>query len=111
MGRDGRRMVADEAGEEAGDATAQDLVGHGSANPSPGPNPATAFLVNKVLLEHCQPIQVRIVCGWLSCYNIDQSSERSRGRKYLLSDPLRKSVDLCFPPYESILKQCRLLWV
>ena len=45
-------MVADEAGEEAGDATAQDLVGHGSANPSPGPNPATAFPVNKVLLEH-----------------------------------------------------------
>ena len=42
MGRDGRRMVADEAGEEAGDATAQDLVGHGSAKPSPGPNPATA---------------------------------------------------------------------
>ena len=52
MDRDRRRMVGDEAGEEAGDATAQDLVGQGSANPSRGQTQPTAFLVNKVLLEH-----------------------------------------------------------
>ena len=50
MDRDRRRMVGDEAGEEAGDATAQDLVGQGSANPSRGQTQPTAFLVNKVLL-------------------------------------------------------------
>ena len=36
LGRDRRRMVGDEAGEEAGDSIVQDLVGHGSANSSPG---------------------------------------------------------------------------
>lgn len=45
-------MVGDEAGEGAGDATAQDPVGQGSANPSWGQTQPTAFLVNKVLLEH-----------------------------------------------------------
>lgn len=92
--------MADEVREEAGDATAQDLVGHGSANPSPGPNPATAFR-NKVLLEHCH-VYLSTRELWLPlCFFFSflawfqQRPYGQQNQKYLLSGSTEKVVDSC----------------
>lgn len=99
-------MVGDEAGEGAGDATAQDLVGQGSANPSRGQTQPTGFLVNKVLLEHRHVYLFTCELWLLLCFFFflawfQQRPYGPQNQKYLLSGSYRKGCQLLLKGFYS----------